>query len=353
MKRISASERLPITSRPCCMSSFQSSGGGSRVSRLASVEAIEWMGASELLSSWPSTRISRFQAWRSSSRRVWERSEITSRRWGRPRFAEGAAPDLPAPRAAGEGEGEGARDLAVEQAGEPQVLGRLAQQALAGLGEQPLAGAVDQPELAVVVEGEDGDVHLVDDAVEERGGLDGAQPLLAQHLADRVDLVDHLRQRVGLLRLAGAQREVPLAQGGEEVGERLQRPHDAVAELRGEPPPEEDPEQGHRPAELEGVRVEPDEEQGEQRPRQAGGQRQQEEAVLEGERPAPAGAQQAAEGERRAAGGSEAMLLEPPVEGAAREAQRLGGLADVMTPSAAGFAALVAEVPSPDFQVRM
>src|SRR5436305_3739484 len=84
MKRISASARLPITSRPRSMSSCQSAGGGSRVSRLARVEAMEWMGASELLSSWPSTRMRRFQAWRSSSRRVRERSEITSRRCGRP-----------------------------------------------------------------------------------------------------------------------------------------------------------------------------------------------------------------------------------------------------------------------------
>ena len=142
------------------------------------------MGASELLSSWPSTRISRFQAWRSSSRRVCERSEITSRRCGSPRSRKVLRRISQRPGPPGKVSGEGARDLAVEQAGEPESAAGRPSRRSAGWRQQPLAGAVDQPQLALVIEGEDGDVHLVDHPVEERGGLDRAQPLLAQHLAD-------------------------------------------------------------------------------------------------------------------------------------------------------------------------
>ena len=254
---------------------------------------------------------------------------------GAPLFAEGAAPDLPAPRAAGEGDGEDARDLAVEQPGEAQRRGRPAQQPLARLGEQPFPGAVDQPELPMVVEGEHRHVHLVDDAVEEGGGLDRPQPLRAQDLADGVDLVDDLGEGVRLPRRAGAQREVPLAQGREEIGQRLERPGDGGAEVVGEPDPEEERDQGHRPAELQAVRIEPDEKEGEQRPREPGGEREQEDAVLERQGAAAAGAEQAAErdppGPDRAGG-----LAEPGVRGHTFRAAGRGRCARVPAPGPSG-----------------
>ena len=52
--------------------------------RRCRLPAIDWIGASELLSSWPSTRISRCQAWRSSSRSGRLTSARTRSRWGTP-----------------------------------------------------------------------------------------------------------------------------------------------------------------------------------------------------------------------------------------------------------------------------
>ncbi len=84
MNRLSESARAAITSMPRVTSSRQSPGSGSRSSRFDRLPAIDLIGASELFSSWPSTRMSRCHAWRSSSRRGWLTSEITTSSCGRP-----------------------------------------------------------------------------------------------------------------------------------------------------------------------------------------------------------------------------------------------------------------------------
>ena len=66
------------------MSSRQSSGGGFRFNRFSSEPAIDLIGPSELPSSWPMTRISRCQAWRSCSRSGRLTSDSTSRSCGSP-----------------------------------------------------------------------------------------------------------------------------------------------------------------------------------------------------------------------------------------------------------------------------
>ncbi|MEI2659904.1 MAG: hypothetical protein V9G11_08210 [Bifidobacterium adolescentis] len=60
-----------------------------------------------------------------------------------------------------------------------------AEDALGGLGDELLAGAVDEAERVVGVEGEDGDVDLLHDGAEERGGLEGAEALLLEDAAER------------------------------------------------------------------------------------------------------------------------------------------------------------------------
>src|SRR5437867_298051 len=84
MKRERASERAAITARPRHMSSSRSAGRAFRASRLSRLPAIDLIGARELLSSWPRTRMRRCQACRSSSRRARLTLARTSRRWGSP-----------------------------------------------------------------------------------------------------------------------------------------------------------------------------------------------------------------------------------------------------------------------------
>ncbi len=88
-----------MTSRPRSVSTRQSSGSGSRPSRLARLPAIDLMGASELFSSCPSTRTRRCHACNSCSLRAWVKSEITTSSSGSPRsrMRVRRTPQRPAP----------------------------------------------------------------------------------------------------------------------------------------------------------------------------------------------------------------------------------------------------------------
>jgi PAS domain-containing protein len=70
--------RVWMMPRPARRSSSQSSGRGTRASSRSRLALIERIGARLLFNSWPITRMSRFHAWRSSSRRVRERSVSTT-----------------------------------------------------------------------------------------------------------------------------------------------------------------------------------------------------------------------------------------------------------------------------------
>ena len=53
----------------------------------------------------------------------------------------------------------------------------MAEHALGRRGKQFLAGAVDKAERLVAVEGKDGDIDLLHNRAQKRGGLEGAEAL--------------------------------------------------------------------------------------------------------------------------------------------------------------------------------
>ena len=106
---------------------------------------------------------------------------------------ESSAAHLPAPGAPGKGGLERARRLALQARGEPQRVRVQAQQPLGRLAQQPLAAAVHQPEPLLGVEGEDGDVDLLDDAPEQRRGLERAAA--AARAASRSSMLTSSRAR--------------------------------------------------------------------------------------------------------------------------------------------------------------
>ena len=111
-------------------------------------------------------------------------------------LAEGAAPHLPAARAAGKGRLQGAGRFTVEEVTQADGLRLPAEQPLGGLAQKPLAAAVHQPEAPSSIEGEDGDVDLLDHPPEERGGLELPEPLSRERLAQRVHLQQRQTERV-------------------------------------------------------------------------------------------------------------------------------------------------------------
>ena len=209
--------------------------------------AIDLIGVSELFSSCPSTRTRRCQACSSCSLRAWVRSEITTRSSGRPRsrMRVRRTPQRPAP--------PGKTVCRVlcggpVQAGlQVQFGGGLPEQPLRRRGQQPFAGAIDQAQPLVLVEGEDRHIDLAHDGAQQGGGFQRAQALLAQGAAQRVDFAHHFAQRVVGTRRAAAHRVIALAQRAQQVRQRLQRKHHALAHRQGKAQPGADNQHRQRP----------------------------------------------------------------------------------------------------------
>ena len=218
------------------MSSRQSPGSGSRPSSDSRLPAIDLIGASELFSSWPMTRMSRRHASRSCSRSGWLRSESASRSCGDPPWKKRVrrTSQRPAPPA-------NVRSCSVagglERALQPQGLGRAADQVGVGDAEQPGAIAVHEHQPLVAVEGEDGDVDLGHHGVQERRRFLRAEPLAAQRVGQRVDLEHHVLERIGAAAGPRADREVAFAQRRQQVGDGLQRPRHVAARQHGQAEP--------------------------------------------------------------------------------------------------------------------
>ena len=198
MKRDSASAREAMTERPWRRSSRQSAGGSGSAASFCRLPAIDWIGASELFSSWPSTRISRCQACRSSSRsgpaHVGEHEEpvrraaLAERRCARI-SQRPAPPGKPASRICGAPVLEERRRARARPRAGPRSRG-------SGCPSRRSPKRLTSCRAPSLVEREDGDLDLRHDPGEQRRRLERAEALLAQRLGQRVDLDEHLAERV-------------------------------------------------------------------------------------------------------------------------------------------------------------
>ena len=230
MKRPSASARRAMTSRPLPRSAAKSaSSAGERPTRCRRLSAIERMGASELLISWPSTRTSRSKAWRSSARSARDRLAATTSVDGRPCWRTGPRRTSSLCSRAAEREREGARRIALQERAEAERARRLARHLLGIATDEPRAGAVAQREHAVRVEDEERDVDRLHHPAHQRRRFEGAVALAPQRRRQRVGLVEGDAERVIVARVAPADRKVALAQRRQQVRQRLQRARHLLA----------------------------------------------------------------------------------------------------------------------------
>ena len=192
------------------------------------------MGASELLISWPSTRTSRFQAWRSSSRSARRRSVSTTSSCGRPPRRNMLRRSSHCPCPPRKGGVHRARSLA-RRAARPSPGPRPtippAGPGCAASRRSPARLTSRRRSLAV--EGEDGHVDLRHHLAQQRAGLDRAGALPRQGVGQGVDLHQHLAQGVVAGRAPAAHGEVPLAQRSQQVGDGVQRAHHPALEAEG------------------------------------------------------------------------------------------------------------------------
>ena len=159
------------------------------------------------------------------------RSVSTSSWCGSPRWRNVLRRTSQRPAPPGKRQRADARRLGCEPVAESELVGAATEQPLGRRAEQAFAGAVHEPQPLALVEGEDRDVDLRHDRAQQRRRFERAEPLPAQRLGERVDL--ELTSPSGSSRRAArADREVAFAQRREQVRERLQRAHDALAQRR-------------------------------------------------------------------------------------------------------------------------
>ena len=193
---------------------------------------MDLIGASELLISWPMTRIRRCHACRSSSRSDRLTSVRTSSSSGQPALPEALVRASPSGRIRRGTSPQSWGSHRREACRQAERVGVAVQAALWRPREQSLAGAVHEPELPLRIEGEHGHRDLLHHGAEQARRVERAQPLLAQRVGERVDLDQHLAERIVAPRAPRADREVLLAQRREEVRQRLEREDDALAQCQ-------------------------------------------------------------------------------------------------------------------------
>ena len=210
------------------MSSRQSSGIGSCDAMLSRLPAIDLIGASELLSSWPSTRIRRCHASRSCCRSGTLTSLSTTSVCGSPPCRNDPRRTCHWPLPPGKAMLSTRGALSLETRREADVVGGPPQQLLDRPAEQPLAGAIHQPQLVLIVECKHRDVDLAHHRPQQGRRLERAEALVAQRVGKRIDLEQRLAERIVASRAARPKREIALAQRLQQIRHRLQRKHDAV-----------------------------------------------------------------------------------------------------------------------------
>ena len=103
-------------------------------------------------------------------------------------------------------------------------------------------------------------VDLVHHGSQQRRRFHRAEPLFAQRLAQVVYFEHHLAERVTRKRAPPANGKVTFTNRSENVGERLQRPDDALFEIERDAEPQECEKQIDGPLHLRGVVAVPQQE---------------------------------------------------------------------------------------------
>ncbi len=199
---------------------------------------------------------------------------------GRALLAHDAAAQLPAPRAARVGDLERPRRDPREHVLQPQVARAPSDQAVGALAEEPLSRAIHEPQRPLRIEREHRHGDLFEHFAERLRGLHRAESLVSEDLLERVHLEVGEGERVRRLAHAGANREVPLPERREHVGERPEWPHDVLAQHHGEAEPGPEQEDRDQPLHAHREVAEPDQRQRGGDPGQARQHRQHEDAAV-------------------------------------------------------------------------
>jgi hypothetical protein len=84
------------------------------------------------------------------------------------------------------------------------------------------------------IEGEHRHVNLLHHRAQQRRGFDSSEPLVVERFGQRVDLGQRGAERVVWVGRPAADAEIVFAERGQQVGQRLERHHDARPHRGGE-----------------------------------------------------------------------------------------------------------------------
>jgi hypothetical protein len=123
-----------------------------------------------------------------------------------PALTEAAAPDLPAPDAAGERRGDHAWCLAAQALGQVQIGRASSEQTFRRLAQEARARAVHELQLVILVEREDRDIDLGHHLSQEGCGLERVEALVPQRFDEGVDFDHDFAEGIAASGAAGADR---------------------------------------------------------------------------------------------------------------------------------------------------
>ena len=227
VNRLSASVLPAMIPKPRRMSSRQSAGIGSWAAMLSRLPAIDLIGATKLLSSWPSTRMRRCQA----SRSCWRSGTLTSLRTtsvcgGRPAGTIRGEPATGRCRRGKRCSAPGARCRRET----PQADFVRGSSSSCSTGGRAAVRPRDRPAEACAHRRTQRRRHRSRSSPSAAAPSPRAsQPLVPQRVGQGVDLEQRVAERVVARRASRAKGEVVLPQRLEQVRHRLQREDDAVA----------------------------------------------------------------------------------------------------------------------------
>jgi hypothetical protein len=138
--------------------------------------------------------------------------------------------------------------LAIQQLAQAKFLGGATEQLFQRAGQKPLAGPVHELQPLRFVEGEHRHLDLSHHRAHQGRGLERAESLVAQGLAQGVDFPHQFTQHVVTPRTPGADREILFTQSRQEVRGRLERTNDSFAHHLGQPPPNREHGRDQHPA---------------------------------------------------------------------------------------------------------
>src|SRR5437016_2192575 len=123
--------------------------------------------------------------------------------------------------------------------------------------EEAFSGAIDELQSARTFECEDRHVDFFDHRAQQSRGLQRAQALFAQSLAQRVYFEHHFAESVVVARAPRADGKIILAHCCEQIGQSLQREDNTLPEGKCEAQPKNNDENRNRPGRLRRIVTKP------------------------------------------------------------------------------------------------